>query len=439
VAKLPSVSIITVNYNGKKYLKNFFDSVKSLDYPNGSYEAIMVDNASQDDSVNYVRKNFPSVRIIQAVKNLGFGGGNNLGIKSSRGDLLVLVNNDTILEKIFLKEMVSCYLKNSQKYRVGAINAKLVLYDYYLPLALAGAGVFKKECRILNSRNLVNKEPFILPQVSPNFYLEKIYVPVDPESGKQLILNAKLKEIRFGDRQIPGYIILILGQKIILEKKAKRGERLKTRLPLSQQLIEENKVNLIQNAGNILFRDGFGRDRGVVVKSYQQFYEVDQGQYDQEEMIAAFCGAGVLLNRKALKEVGVFDNQFFMYYEDGDLSLRLKRKGWKILYCPKAVVRHIHAGSSQEWSLFFIYQAERGRLIFVAKQWPRLIALKEWLKYFTGSTLGLFWSLINAKDKKKVFDKLIVRLKINLEMIKLFPKNFLNFDRLSRADLKSFP
>ncbi|MDP2841594.1 MAG: glycosyltransferase, partial [Candidatus Methanoperedens sp.] len=76
---IPLVSVIIVNYNGKVFLKNCLSSLFTQSYP--SIEVIFVDNGSGDGSADYVRKEFPSVRIIESKKNLGFAKGNNLGIK----------------------------------------------------------------------------------------------------------------------------------------------------------------------------------------------------------------------------------------------------------------------------------------------------------------------------------------------------------------------
>src|SRR3990167_3588718 len=136
---LPFVSIITVNYNGKKYLDVFLQSAMVLNYAKDRYEIIVVDNASRDGSKSFVKKHFPSVKIVESTKNLGFGMGNNLGITKARGDLFFLVNNDTAMDKNSLKEIVDCYRRWSYKHKIGAVNAKLLLFDKYLEMVLKGA------------------------------------------------------------------------------------------------------------------------------------------------------------------------------------------------------------------------------------------------------------------------------------------------------------
>jgi GT2 family glycosyltransferase len=100
----PKVSIIVLNYNGKKYLDGCFQSLVDLDYPN--YEVVMVDNKSTDDSVEYVQKKYNWVRIIQTGRNGGFAFGNNIGIKETRGEYIFLLNNDTISTRTFLRRIV---------------------------------------------------------------------------------------------------------------------------------------------------------------------------------------------------------------------------------------------------------------------------------------------------------------------------------------------
>lgn len=92
----PFLSILLVNYNGLAHLEECLASVFGQDYRD--FEVVMVDNASGDGSTGYVGKRFPEVRIVQAGANLGFAGGNNLGISHCRGRHVFFLNNDTRLE-----------------------------------------------------------------------------------------------------------------------------------------------------------------------------------------------------------------------------------------------------------------------------------------------------------------------------------------------------
>jgi len=116
----PDVSIIVVNYNGKKFLEGCFGSIEKINYPKEKYEVIMVDNSSSDDSVNYVKKNFPFVKILVLDKNYGFCKPNNEGAKIAKGEYLVFLNNDTVVTKNFLMELVKGVLSEEGVVSCGA-------------------------------------------------------------------------------------------------------------------------------------------------------------------------------------------------------------------------------------------------------------------------------------------------------------------------------
>ena len=89
------VSIITINYNGQKDTCELIDSLPLEDK---SIEVIMVDNASKEDEATIIANRYPQVKVIRSEQNLGFAGGNNLGIKAAQGKYLFFINNDVILK-----------------------------------------------------------------------------------------------------------------------------------------------------------------------------------------------------------------------------------------------------------------------------------------------------------------------------------------------------
>jgi len=103
---LPFVSIIITNFNGKKYLNDCFKSLEDLNYPKDRFEVILVDNASTDGSVEYAKKYFKWIKVIVLDKNYGFCKANNIGVKDAKGEYIVLLNNDTKVEKEWLNELV---------------------------------------------------------------------------------------------------------------------------------------------------------------------------------------------------------------------------------------------------------------------------------------------------------------------------------------------
>ena len=97
----PSVSIMFPNYNGnKKNLTKLLQSIQKSIYPKQKITVTLVDNGSTDDSVLFIKKNFPWVDIITLSKNYGFAKAINIAVKKSKGEYLFITNNDVVLEKI---------------------------------------------------------------------------------------------------------------------------------------------------------------------------------------------------------------------------------------------------------------------------------------------------------------------------------------------------
>ena len=97
-----NLSIITINYNG---LKDTCALIESIPF-NDKMEVIVVDNASENQEAEQISNRFPFVKVIKSDKNLGFAGGNNLGIKSSSGQYLFLINNDTYFEEFNIQALI---------------------------------------------------------------------------------------------------------------------------------------------------------------------------------------------------------------------------------------------------------------------------------------------------------------------------------------------
>jgi len=110
--KIPLVSIIIVNYNGKTHLEECLSSLEKIDYKN--YEIILVDNNSTDTSVEYVKNTYPSITIIKLNRNYGFAEPNNIGAKNAKGDYLLFLNNDTTVNPNFISEMVNVLEQDPQ-------------------------------------------------------------------------------------------------------------------------------------------------------------------------------------------------------------------------------------------------------------------------------------------------------------------------------------
>lgn len=168
----------------------------------------------------------------------------------------------------------------------------------------------------------------------------------------------------------------------------------------------------IQNAGNYLFYDGHSRDRGAVITiNRQQRYEKDSEYYNTSTKVDAFSGVSVALPRKLFLDMGGFDEHMFMYYEDTDFSLRLKKRGYDVWYQPKSKLKHIHSASSEEWSEFFVYHTELNRLLFVVKHFSTFRWMSEIIKY----KISMTYQLLKFKRRG------ITRFKVLLNIAASFP------------------
>jgi len=105
----PLVSIIVLNYNAGELLLNCINSLKKSTYTN--LEILVVDNISSDDSQKKCKEKFPDIKLIQNDKNLGYCGGNNIGIKQAKGKFIVILNPDTIVEPNCINELILAYNK----------------------------------------------------------------------------------------------------------------------------------------------------------------------------------------------------------------------------------------------------------------------------------------------------------------------------------------
>lgn len=125
------LSVIIVNYNGLRFLKDCLDSL--IDKLNTiSYEIIILDNNSQDESCSFIKEHYPKVNLIESNKNHGFGKGNNEALNQAKGKYVLLFNNDTIL----LDKLESILTLLEKDKSIGVIGINMVNANKeYLPAA----------------------------------------------------------------------------------------------------------------------------------------------------------------------------------------------------------------------------------------------------------------------------------------------------------------
>ena len=121
-----ATTIIIVNWDGKHLLTECLPSViEAVEYDGRAHEILLVDNGSTDGSVQFVRENFPGVRILPLDRNYGFAGGNNRGIAGVATDIVVLLNNDMIVDRGFIGPLLDGFSDPS----VFAVTSQIFFYD----------------------------------------------------------------------------------------------------------------------------------------------------------------------------------------------------------------------------------------------------------------------------------------------------------------------
>ncbi len=129
----PLVSIITVNYNQSAITMALLETLRKISYPNT--EVIVVDNASPDDNPDVIKEKYPEVKLIKSAENLGFAGGNNLGVFESKGKYLLFLNNDTEVPETFLEPLVE-KLENDPE--IGVVSPKIKFFYHPDTIQFAG-------------------------------------------------------------------------------------------------------------------------------------------------------------------------------------------------------------------------------------------------------------------------------------------------------------
>ncbi len=384
--RYPFCSVIVLNYFGEKVIEDTLNSLLSLNYPKNRYEIIVVDNNSQDNSQEILTKyskDYRNIKLVFLNKNLGFSKGNNIGIKKAKGEFVALLNTDCVVEKNWLKELIKSATKDK---KIFAVNSKILLYPKYINIRFNMNTKLVPVYAWLSRSNLYDRSE------SKLFYLQlhrtsdyfQIEVPFEPykDDSVEFTLLSNSREFKFNKILDLKNSITFATPSVEVTKITQNGSDIeyKITLNLSDQNIAKQSLDRVQNAGILVFQDGYGRDIGAIVSGNKQYYEYDLKQYNKEKEIYAACGAAVLYRKKILDRIGYLDESFFMYYEDVEISERARFAGFKTVYTPWAVVRHHHALFSKEWSPFFFYHVEKGRLLHLFYNFPLRIFL---LAYYT--------------------------------------------------------
>lgn len=255
------ISVIVLNYNGRRFLDGCLSSLASQTQTN--FEVILVDNGSNDGSPDYIQAHYPWVRLVRNEENLGFAGGTNAGIRAAKGSYILTLNNDAVADRQMIEELAR-------------------------PMA-------------------------------------------DPQVG---VCAAKM-------------------------------------------LFPDGRIN---SAGICVSRSGAAWDRGI--------FQPDQGQYDSMEEVFGACAGAALYRKKMLDEIGLFDEDFFLYLEDVDLAMRARLAGWKCIYVPGARVVHYHGGTAGVGSDLVVYYGNRNIVWYPVKDFPVWLLVTS-LPFILGRNLAV--------------------------------------------------
>lgn len=234
---LPRVSILIVNWNGVRHLPECLDSLAAQLFR--AFEVVLVDNGSTDGSAAFVRERYPWVRLVELPENTGFAGGNNAGLPHCRGEYIVTLNNDTVVDPGWLAELSRVADENP---RAGMIGCRICRFDD--PERLDSLGV--RICRDGNSRGAHRgarfadlKAPVVLPILLPS-------------ACAALYRRAMLDEIGFFDDEffaycedtdlglrgrLAGWDALLASNAVVLHKYSQTGGALS---PFKLRLVERN-------------------------------------------------------------------------------------------------------------------------------------------------------------------------------------------------------
>lgn len=370
------VRVVVVNYNGGETTLACLRSVLDTDWPEGDLEVVLVDNDSHDGVATRVKSGFPAVTVIEAGSNRGFAGGCNLAMHDlSEVDYVALLNNDATVAPDWLHPLVAPMESDPG---IGAACPKILFTGSFVDVLLEsstevrGLGDRRRLGVRLSGARLDGEDASSRIQMVDGFWGQE-HGQDDEETFQWSNGAAHLRVPAHDDGSLPEVQLRLASgshRTVVIRSHPEEIELAVTPDAAWYDVpVAGLPFSVINNTGSVLLADGYGADRG--------YQERDGGQYDRSEEVFAWCGAAVVLSRPYLTSVGLFDESFFLYYEDTDLSWRGRAQGWRYVYVPDSVVRHEHSASSVEGSRLFAHYVERNRLLTLTRNAPMAFAWKE--------------------------------------------------------------
>ncbi len=375
----PLVRVVVVDYDGGAATLSCLRSLMATNWPKESIEIVLVDNASRSPITDVVRNEFPGIHLIESRKNLGFGGGCNLGIGDLSGvEYVALINNDATVDPEWLSPLVDALKIDA---RIGAASPKIILSSRYRKITLRSEVSTKGrgDKRTLGIRIDAARAGGV--DVTRDIrYRLGTWGPELQTDGSLSVWTNGLAEvlIPFSEEGLEECELLLSALKpveLFVEGEGSQASQSTARISTKPEWVTITAtwptMEVIQNAGTEIITDGFGIDRG--------YLDADNGLHDSPGNISAWCGGAVLMKAEYLRASGRFDSSLFLYYEDLDLSLRGRTLGWRYVYEPASVVRHIHAATASRNWLKSEQLKERNRLVVLRRHSGLRAATRAWL------------------------------------------------------------
>ena len=373
---MTNIEIFILNYNGSSFLVECLNSLQELDLSEMNVCIVVADNASTDSSAGIVAE-YPGVIWLPLGRNWGFAQGNNVAVakrtlqRKLQGvadpDYLIFLNNDVEVDAGWLKALLAPLIESES---IGLVGAKAVFYDSFvrmqistkpLPGSLSSEPLYphiglaigdSSYPAILKKGRIKCVEGISLDQAG-GWCLDSeasCLIPVyhDSQTEVTFILSAEHSEVgALVSFEVAGEVLMNV--KVEARKQSE----------VSLQIPKGAARTFIQNAGSFVRRGLIAGDRG--------FMEEDCGQFEKVEDVAAICGASLAIRAGLFKRLGGFSKDYFAYYEDIDLSLRARLAGYRCVYAPSAILKHVHAGSGVEGSFYFNQTVAQSRTMFLSR------------------------------------------------------------------------
>lgn len=384
-----TVRVVVLNYNGGDDVLRCVEALYAAPpttapagHPPPDLEVVVVDNASTDGSAAALADRFADLVIVHNPSNTGFPA-NNLALRDLEGIRYVaLVNPDVFVEPGWLDPLIRCLDDDAA---VGAACPLMLFEDRFVdvevrsPTSAPGGGDTRQLGVHVSGARVDGRDVWAGVRVAGvDFGAEQGPDGMFRWTGDRTVLRVPVPSTGPVPPSVDLTITSVLGERTVtvrsgdavVEVHAGTEPQVVT-VPLAAA-----PVDLVNNAGSIVFDDGYGADRA--------YLEPVGPEVAAERDVFAFTGGAVLLRPSFLEQVELLDKRFFLYYEDTDLSWRGVAQGWRYRFVPGSVVRHRHSAIVGEGSPTAVYFNERNRLMMLIKNAPAPLAARETLA-FAGS------------------------------------------------------